>query len=164
MTCFRVTHEEQLLSLINQQIDKLALQSHQMLIVVGATTKQLTLLDQIPRLAISELLCEKLLPLANKRRVDEVEALLAELISAQEAGPVLLERIHLLFEPSLQLEVLRCLKAVSKQRTLIIDWPGAYNGAALSFSMPGKPDYFYYSETELSSVPVLWLTGNGEQA
>lgn len=164
MTCFRVTHEEQLPSLINQQIDKLALQSHQILIVVGATTKQLTLLDQIPRLAISELLCEKLLPLASKRRVDEVEALLADLIASQKAGPVLLERIHLLFEPSLQLEVLRCLKALSKHTTLIIDWPGAYNGAALSFSMPGKPDYFYYSETELSSLPVLWLTGNGEQA
>ncbi|MCU8007345.1 BREX-3 system P-loop-containing protein BrxF [Shewanella sp. SM87] len=164
MTCFRVTHEEQLPSLINEQIDKLALQSHQILIVVGATTELLKLLDQIPSLAISELLCEKLLPLASKRRVDEVEALLADLIAAQKAGPVLLERIHLLFEPSLQLEVLRCLKALSKHTTLIIDWPGTYNGAALSFSMPGKPDYFYYSETELSSLPVLWLTGNGEQA
>ncbi|MCS6095700.1 BREX-3 system P-loop-containing protein BrxF [Shewanella baltica] len=164
MTCFRVTHEEQLPSIINEQIDKLALQSHQLLILVGATTKQLAPLNNIPRLAISELLCEKLLPLANKRRVDEVEALLEELISTHKSGPVLLERIHLLFEPSLQLEVLRCLKAVSKQRTLIIDWPGAYNGAALSFSMPTKPDYFYYSETDLSSVPVLWLTGNGEQA
>lgn len=164
MTCFRVTHEEQLPSLINEQIDKLALQSHQILIVVGATTELLKLLDQIPSLAISELLCEKLLPLASKRRVDEVEALLADLIAAQKAGPVLLERIHLLFEPSLQLEVLRCLKALSKHTTLIIDWPGTYSGAALSFSMPGKPDYFYYSETELSSLPVLWLTGNGEQA
>ncbi|MCC5856368.1 MAG: BREX-3 system P-loop-containing protein BrxF [Idiomarina sp.] len=164
MTCFRVTHEEQLPSIINEQIDKLALQSHQMLIVVGANTEQLTLLDNIPRLAISELLCEKLLPLASQRRVDEVEALTADVIASQATGSVLLERIHLLFEPSLQLDVLRCLKALSKQRTLIIDWPGVYNGAALSFSMPGKPDYFNYSETELSSVPVLWLTGNGEQA
>lgn len=163
MTCFRVTHEEQLPSIINEQVDKLALQSYQILILVDATAGQLTLLDKISRIVISELLCEKLLPLANKRRVDEVEAFLAELIAVQTTAPVLLERIQILFEPSLQLDVLRCLKVLSKQRTLIIDWPGAYNGVALSFSQPGKPDYFYYSESELSSIPVLWLTGNGEQ-
>ncbi len=162
MTCFKVANLEQLPDAINEQAEKLALQSHQVMILVGVETAQTSVLADMPTLAISELICEKLLPLALKRRVDEVEALLTELVNTQTASPILLDRIQVLFEPSLQLDVLRCLKALSKYRTLVINWPGSFNGAALSFSSPGKPDYFYYSETDLSSVPVLWFTGNGE--
>lgn len=162
MTCFKVANLEQLPDAINEQAEKLTLQSHQVMILVGLEPAQIAVLDNMSKLAISEPLCEKLLPLALKRRVDEVEALLAELVTTQTESPILLDRIQVLFEPSLQLDVLRCLKALSKYRTLVINWPGSFNGAAVSFSSPGKPDYFYYSETDLSSVPVLWFTGNGE--
>lgn len=162
MTCFKVANLEQVPNAINEQAEKLALQSHQVMILVGLETAQIAVLGNMSKLAISEQLCEKLLPLSLKRRVDEVEAILTELVTTQTVSPILLDRIQVLFDPSLQLDVLRCLKALSKYRTLVINWPGSFNGAALSFSSPGKPDYFYYSETDLSSVPVLWFTGNGE--
>lgn len=162
MTCFKVAHLEQLPEAVNDQLEKLTLQSHQLLLLVGMNTADLAGLARYPKLSISDWLCEKLLPLANKRRADAVEPLLDELLLSVDAGPVLLDRIQVLFEPSLQLDVLRCLKKLSKSRTIVVNWPGSCNGAALNFSAPGKPDYFYYSETDLSSVPVMWFTGYGE--
>lgn len=163
MACFRVMGCDQLGEAIHLQVERIALQSHQLLILAGVTLEQLSSLSLIKRLELSEVLCEKLLPVAHSRRADEVEVAIEELLELNNDELLLLDRIQILFEPTLQLDVLRCLKTLSKKRPLIINWPGTYNGETLSFSVPGKPDYFYYDETDLSSVPVLWVTGNGEQ-
>ncbi|SHG84902.1 hypothetical protein SAMN05216361_3087 [Marisediminitalea aggregata] len=162
MPCFKVTQVESLQSTIEEKMAYVALQSHQMLILAGASCEQIHSLARVPRLPLSERLCEKLLPLSHKRRIDEAEQQLEALIMLEPGGPILLDRIQVLFEPTLQLDVLRCLKAISKYRMLIVNWPGDYDGNNLFFSMPGKADYVNYSESDLNSVPVLWLAGNGE--
>lgn len=163
MANFKVVDANQLPALIAEQTKQLALQSHQLLMLVGLKDVEIILLDGLLRVAVSSRLSEELLPLSNKRRANEVEELFNNLIANQTAGPLLLDRIQVLFEPSLQLDVLRCLKTASKYRPLIVNWPGDFDGKVLTFSRPGKPDYFNCSEAELNSVPVLWMTGHGEQ-
>lgn len=163
MATIVVTEVSQLAVSITEQAKRLTLQSHQLLILAGVSDGELAKLTGFNRIAVSTELCQKLLPLSNKRRVDEVEEVLAAVIAGHDAEPVLLDRIQLLFEPSLQLEVLRCLLTLSKSKPLIVNWPGNFDGKLLSFSRPGKPDYVFTSEKDLSSVPVLWMTGHGEQ-
>ncbi|MGI2259412.1 BREX-3 system P-loop-containing protein BrxF [Shewanella sp. GXUN23E] len=162
MACFEVGQDVDLGQLLEEQAKQLALQSQQLLILVGICEHELKLLDKIQQLSVSSLLCEKLLPLSNAGRVEDIECVLEQTITCHTDSLLLLDRIHVLFEPSLELDVLRCLKALSRQRLLIVNWPGEYDGKVLSFSRHGKPDHFDCLEADLNSVPVLWRTGHGE--
>ncbi len=71
-------------------------------------------------------------------------------------GPLLVDRIELLFDPLLQVDPLRALKLASRRRRLLVVWPGRLDdGGYLVFAEPGHPEYRRYGPADLADVAVL---------
>ena len=104
-------------------------------------------------------LSRRLLDISSHQRPAQAPILLADLLADQE--PTMLYDIELLFDPILQLEPLRALKAASRSRTLLVLWPGASEDEGLTYAKPGHPEYKRYGPADLMNilvVPVAELT------
>lgn len=104
-------------------------------------------------LNLSLALSQRLLDIPSRRRPAQAPTILADLLSGQE--PALLHNIELLFEPTLQLDPLRALKAASRSRALLVLWPGAFEGGTLTYAEPGHPEYRHYGPSDLTEVLVI---------
>lgn len=104
-------------------------------------------------------LSQRLLDISSHQRPAQAPILLADLLAGEE--PAMLYDIELLFDPTLQLEPLRALKATSRSRILLVLWPGAYEDHKLTYAEPGHPEYKRYGPADLAEilvVPVAKLT------
>ena len=104
-------------------------------------------------------LSQRLLDIPSHQRPAQAPILLADLLAGQ--GPMMLYDLELLFDPTLQLEPLRALKAASRSRILLVLWPGAYEDHKLTYAEPGHPEYKRYGPADLAEilvVPVAELT------
>lgn len=104
-------------------------------------------------------LSQRLLDISSHQRPAQAPILLADLLAGEE--PAILYDIELLFDPTLQLEPLRALKAASRSRILLVLWPGAYEDHKLTYAEPGHPEYKRYGPADLAEilvVPVAELT------
>ncbi len=115
-----------------------------------------------PTFFLSEIISEKLLPLSQVKRTSAVEDIVINLIDSISSSCVILKRIHVLFEPSLEIDPLKLLIGLAKHKQLIVFWPGACTPEGLSFSNPGRQDYHFYSVNDLNSVPIIQLIEHGE--
>lgn len=118
--------------------------------------------EDIASISLSERLSQTLLPLSKTKRESSVEDIIASLIDEALSNVVILKRIHVLFEPSLQLDPLKLLKELARQKPLIVFWPGVCNTVGISFSTPGRSDYQSYSTNDLANVPIIRLVEHGE--
>jgi len=69
-------------------------------------------------------LAELMLELPVQQRPARALELMRRLLDERESDVVCLDNIELLFEPSLQLDPLGLLQSLSKQKTLVVAWPG----------------------------------------
>lgn len=106
-------------------------------------------------IALSEVLCQRLLPLSHINRENMAEEMVIELIDSTSTSIVWLDRIQVLFEPSLQLDPLRLLMSLARIKPVVATWPGTCSETALSFSAPGKFDYQHYPASTLTNIPVI---------
>ncbi len=111
---------------------------------------------------LSEIISEKLLSLSQSKRKSAVEDLVEELIETIDSPYVILKRIHVLFEPSLEIDPLKLLIRLAKYKNLIVFWPGVCVPEGLSISNPGQKDYHFYSVNDLNSIPIIQLVEHGE--
>ncbi|MCX7708137.1 MAG: BREX-3 system P-loop-containing protein BrxF [Anaerolineae bacterium] len=102
---------------------------------------------------LSLALSRRLLDFPSRQRPALAPTILADLLSGQE--PALLHYIELLFEPTLQLDPLRALKAASRSRTLLVLWPGTFEGGNLTYAEPGYPEYRHYGPTDLAETLII---------
>jgi hypothetical protein len=65
---------------------------------------------------------------------------------------VLLNHIHLLFEPTLQQDPLRLLQNLSRRKTIVVIWEGELQGPHLVYAAPEHPEYRRYPARELVMV------------
>jgi hypothetical protein len=130
-------------------------------VLVLLPSEQLSLLplqlsrQNIDYLNVSFELSKALVGLSVKQREAYVTATFKELINVTERA-FWLGKLDVLFEPSLKIDALQLLKRISKQNTVIAVWPGDYDDKALTYSLPGKPDYKYYPLSELKDVQVVY--------
>jgi len=98
-------------------------------------------------------LSQRLLDISSQQRPAQAPIALANVLAGQE--PVMLYDIELLFEPALQLDPLRALKAASRSRILFALWPGTFEGGNLTYAEPGHPEYKQYRPADLADILVV---------
>ncbi|MBI3958388.1 MAG: BREX-3 system P-loop-containing protein BrxF [Chloroflexi bacterium] len=111
-----------------------------------------------PLLALGEKLTPRLLPLLPREREWTAPRLLAVEIRAAPPGPLLCAQIDLLFEPSLQLDPLHLLRGASRQRPLIVAWPGSYSNGVLAYAVPEHSHYHIWPRPDLCEYCIQLLS------
>lgn len=109
----------------------------------------------LPVLNIGLMLSERLIEFAAPERPKYLAGCLTDLVHQTEGQALALSHIEVLFEPSLATDPLKLLKACSRQKTLLVEWPGYLSSTFLSYAMPSHPEYQEYREANLKDVIVL---------
>lgn len=99
-------------------------------------------------------LSKRMLELTRTQRSNQVGRLLKDVIAAAPGDVVLLDNLELLFDPALQVEPLRLLQSVSRNRTIVASWNGSYRGGTLTYAEPGHPEFVQLKQTEAVVIPV----------
>lgn len=111
-----------------------------------------------PLLSVGEKLTPALLPLLPRERERAAPRLLAEEIRTAPPGALLVMQIDLLFEPSLRLDPFALLRGLSRQRTLIVAWPGSYNNGVLAYAVPEHSHYRTWPRPDLCEYCIQPLS------
>ena len=61
---------------------------------------------------------------------------------------LLFSRFEILFLPELQIDPVRLFEAISKEQTIILLWPGTYDGGVLSYAEPWHREYREYASLD----------------
>ncbi|MCX7781287.1 MAG: BREX-3 system P-loop-containing protein BrxF [Negativicutes bacterium] len=102
------------------------------------------------------LITEELLELVPRVRSQEAPRIMDKILGGYAADVCLIDGIELLFTPLLKLEPLLLLRQLSRKHTLVVAWPGRYEGEKLIF------EYNHglvsgYREYLVQDLPVIWL-------
>jgi hypothetical protein len=134
-------------NLIKQEVEKIRLCRHQMLLVVGK--RRLETIEQFSRetgvepVNLNLYLSEELLRLPVNRRGRKVGEFLNRLLFPM-CDIIIFENIELLFLPELQIDPIRLFEDISRNKILIIEWNGKYENRILTYARPGHPEYRIY--------------------
>lgn len=96
-------------------------------------------------------LSSRLLEYSIKQRPLKVTEILEELVE-DTPSQVILDRIDILFEPSLQTDPLAILKALSRSKTIIAFWNGALKGNKLYYVEPAYSEYKSYPVQDFVAI------------
>ena len=134
---------------------------HRLVLAVGSAQegktialRQLAESEGWPRINVNLKLAEKLLDLTHRQRAVRVAALLDDVVKEDEAPVVLLDNIEMLFATELSQDPLRLLQGLSRNRTVIAAWPGAYDGQSLTYAEPGHAEFRKYTRPDAVIVPA----------
>ena len=126
---------------------------------MGEVLHRLAERESLPLIELNLELSRRLLDLPQRERVLNASRLIGEIVAETESGAVLLDRIELLFEPSLALDPLRLLQGLSRSRALVVHWPGRIEEEHLVYARPGHPEHRRYATEGLVVVQALALPG-----
>jgi predicted AAA+ superfamily ATPase len=130
---------------------------YQLAIIVGPVgsgkTPLLKTLSQkqgIPYVNLNLALSRRLLGVMSRERPLRARRILEDLIGEYPGDTIALDNIELLFDPVLQLNPLALLQRLSRHRTLVVAWSGAYDVErdVLTYAEPGHPEYKRYEHPE----------------
>lgn len=107
----------------------------------------------LPRLNIGLSLSEKLLPLSEHERRDEIIPILRDLLSSHKA--FILENIEILFLPSLKVDIPALMVSLARNRILLIVWPGRIESEQLIYADPSHPEYVSYDFAKFVDTYVI---------
>jgi ATPase family associated with various cellular activities (AAA) len=93
-----------------------------------------------------------MLELTQRQRQLQVSRLLRDIIRAAHDQAVLLDNLEILFDVSLQLDPLRCLQDVARDRTVVAAWNGTVTAGHLTYATPDHPEYRRYALEDLVVV------------
>jgi len=88
-------------------------------------------------------LSSRLLEYSIKHRPLKVAEIMAEIMEPLPA-PVFLDKLDILFEPSLQTDPMALLQSLSRSKTIIAFWSGSLKDNKLYYAEPGYPEYRSY--------------------
>ena len=112
-----------------------------------------------PRLNVNLRVSEELLDLTHRQRAVRVAGILDDLVREVTSHVVLLDNIELLFATELAQDPLRLLQSLSRNRTIVVAWPGIFDGKTLTYAEPGHPEARRYSTPQA----VIVTTGDAER-
>ena len=133
-------------------------QASSLVLIVNSTEQVIFpshLSEEITLLELSEELCEHLLPLSRDDRSRKAPDILAKMLNCIASEVVWIDRIQILFEPSLELDPLRQLQELARIKPIIAIWSGQLTEQFLTFSVPGRADYQSYTANELANLPII---------
>lgn len=99
-------------------------------------------------------LSKRLLELTRTQRSRQVERLLKEVIAAVSGDVVLLDNLEILFDTGLEVEPLRLLQLISRNRTIVASWNGSFQGGTLTYAEPGHPEFIQFKQTDAVVIPI----------
>ena len=67
---------------------------------------------------------------------------------------VVLDNLEMLFDTGLEVEPLRLLQVVSRNRTIVASWNGSYRAETLTYAEPGHPEFTQCKQPEAVIVTV----------
>lgn len=107
-----------------------------------------------PLINVNQVLAERLLELDARERVIQCKRVLSDAIAGTDSQTVLLDNVEMLFEEHLQQDPLRLFQSLSRTTTLVVAWPGEFDGRYLGFADPGHRDYRRYHDPEARVVTM----------
>lgn len=149
-----------ILEILKEQINDANLRDEKLIILVGrpgsGKSRILRALSHNNYFDVNKELSAKLLPLPREKRSAQVPGLLQELFDSREEPVIILDNIEILFLPELDMDPLKVLARLSRDKTLVVAWVGEYDGSLLSWSEPGRPGYRTYNMGEWD-LPIVSL-------
>ena len=146
---------------LEQSIEQVASQYYRLVILVGApasgTTTALQAVAQnlgCQLLNVNLELSKKMLELTRTQRSRQVERLLKEVIASVPGDVVLLDNLEILFDTALELQPLRLLQVLDRNRTIVASWNGSFQGGTLIYAEPGHPEFMQFKQPEAVVVTV----------
>lgn len=98
---------------------------------------------QFPIINVSLELSSRLLELSIKQRSLKLAYLISDIVNISTKG-IILDKIDLLFDRSLQNDSLAILKSISKDRVVVVFWDGSVIDNRLIYAKPNHPEYKSY--------------------
>ena len=146
---------------LEQAIEKVASQYYRLVILVGAPASgKTTALQAVaknlgsPLLNVNLELSKKMLELSRTQRSRQVERLLKEVIASVPGDVVLLDNLEILFDTALELQPLRLLQVLDRNRTIVASWNGSFQGETLIYAELGHPEFMQFKQPEAVIVTV----------
>jgi hypothetical protein len=99
-------------------------------------------------------LSKRMLELTRVHRPQQVGRLLKEIISSIPGEAVLLDNLEILFDTSLEVEPLRLLQLLSRNRTIVASWNGSYRDSVLTYAEPSHPEFIQLRQIEAIIITV----------
>ena len=146
---------------LERAIQEAGSQYFRLVLLVGAqgSGKTATLRDMAqktrwPLINVNLELSKSMLELTRSQRPRQVEPLLKQIIGAICGDVVLLDNLEILFDAGLEVDPLRLLQILSRNRTIVASWNGNYQDAALTYAEPGHPEFIQLKHVEAIVVTV----------
>jgi hypothetical protein len=125
---------------------------HRLVLVVGPArsgkTERLRTLKQ-PIVNVNLALSAAMLDFPLRRRSLEAPRLLSDLIASVPTSPVVLDNLEMLFDITLKLDPIACLKHASRNRTVVASFPGVVEDGHLIYAEPSHAEYRRFPAEDL---------------
>ena len=146
---------------LEQSIEQVASQYYRLVILVGVPASgKTTALQTVAKnlgcqlLNVNLELSKMMLELTRTQRSRQVERLLKEVIASVPGDVVLLDNLEILFDTALELQPLRLLQVLDRNRTIVASWNGSFQGGTLIYAEPGHPEFMQFKQPEAVVVTV----------
>lgn len=97
---------------------------------------------------------QQLLDVPRRHRAVTAPQVLADLLGGVGGNVLLLDHIEVLFTPELAQDPVRLLQGLSRNRTLVVSWPGVRDGTTLIYAEPGHREYYKQPIADLVHVEI----------
>ncbi|MDD3893618.1 MAG: BREX-3 system P-loop-containing protein BrxF [Syntrophomonadaceae bacterium] len=101
------------------------------------------LLNQ-PYINFSLILAGKLMDIPIQRRRYQIVNLLPNLVRNYPEEVLFFDHIELLFLPELEVDPLRALQQISRNKTIVVGWTGVFEDNKLTYASQRHPEYKRY--------------------
>lgn len=146
---------------LEEAIERAASQYFRLVILAGAPASgKTTVLQSVarrlgyPLVNVNLELSRRMLDLTRARRSQQVDRLLKDAIATVASDVVLLDSLEILFDTSLEVEPLRLLQMLSRNRTLVASWSGRFQDGTLTYAEPGHPEFARFKPIEAAVITV----------
>jgi predicted ATP-binding protein involved in virulence len=99
-------------------------------------------------------LSKKMLELSRIQRSRQIEKLLKEAIASSHGEVVLLDNLEILFDSALDVEPVRLLQVVSRNRPTVASWTGSYFNGTLAYAEAGHPEFAQFHHVDAVVINI----------
>ncbi len=146
------------LQLLKEKIEQCEYQYNRILLLVGkfgsGKTKLLQTISKAynyPYINLNLTLSERLLNLNNNERsLLDLNDIMSDIVNSNASKVIILDNIEIVFNPELKRDPLQLFRHISRNKTIIVSWPGKYENQKLSYAEPHHPEYFEEKVTDLT--------------
>ena len=147
---------EELYDQVIRRINEASLLYHQLVLIVAPSGKGKTVALRnvasqtgLPYINVNLELSQHLLEVPQRQRSTTVPQLLDGIIRKHGDKGVVLDNLEVLFHPALQLDPLRLLQQISRNRMVVATWNGSVENNFLTYAAPDHPEYRRYADLDI---------------